>query len=662
MTQIPNMRFLLALLTLMAVASGSPQTHSSFLKLVDSVKNEDDIDIDELMTLEEKYEDALKLHKDDVLYTDIELLTADEELSDEATDEDAIDDDSDEEMSDLPEELDWRAHNVVHKAIHQGFTCGSCGWVSGTQTLEARIAIKSENYIPYSIQNFMNCEGLVCLGAQPYRVTTAARRTDFIVPETEIPYTKRECIKKDIPDVKPKFQCYQNCGKTHPQNFNNTLHDQFVVIIGTGAATSSDETLIRALQEGPVTTCYSKKKPAGEKCSPGCAHANSIIGYTKDSFIVQNSYGMNYGPYNNGSFNVPKGSLCAKGIRQKAFHPRILYDYDRANAFYTGLEGVDEKELTFVDKTDYEIKISDTKNWGTSKNKCAFLGSACKGVVELSSGKYELISDFGAGFSGHQKAFKKTQLVVYLRHENTGQYVGIQNKDNQLKLTSLAKSQAAPFYTSYGRFISFDYPKFHIVNNVLQPVTGTIREIALNFDYKLNITNNHWHLSHCNIHNAASGKSLDLLYKTIKLGKKKSVDATLLQTAELDKTLPSQRFNVGISRTWNLISEKSGTALSNTKKNGLSFGPEENLDSPIKILWQFRQIMKQQGGESLGPDGSFYPIDYKNTTNVWNPTDCSITNVDDKGKAQHLGLEDGKLIMKGDEEIKQGWTLEYGDL
>ena len=651
------MRFILPLLTLLVLTMSSPETHHSFMKLVDSLKHDEDVDIDELMTMEDKYEKALTKHKDDVLYSDVELLTADEELSDEPTDEDEINDDSYEDISNFPERLDWRDYNVVHRAIQQGFTCGSCGWVSGTQTLEARIAIKSENYIPYSIQNFMDCTGKICIGTLPYSITTQARKSDFIVSEAEIPYTQRKCMYEG--EVKSKVHCYEKCGELHPLNFNNTLHEQFVVIVGTGSAQSED-LLIKALQEGPVTTCFNKNKPPGERCSPGCAHANSIIGYTIDSFILQNSYGKSWGPFNNGSWLVPKESLCAKGIINKAYHPRIFYDYDRANAFYNELKGVDEKELTFVDKTDYGIEINDTRNWGTSKNKCAFLGSACKGVVELSSGKYELISDFGESSSGSQRAFKKTQMVVYIRHENSGNYIGIENKGNQLGLISVEKNKAAPFYTSYGRFISFEYPKFHIVNTTLQPIIGTLREIALNFDLNLNITNDHWHLSHCNIHNTASGNSLDLLYQEI--GKRGKITSISLKTAALDKSLQSQRFNIGISRKWNLISEETGSTLSSTKKFGLLFGPEKYLESPVTFLWQTRQIMNQGGGNSLGSDGIFYPLDYKNTTNVWNPTDCSITKTDDKGQNHHLALENGELIMIGDEEKKQGWTFDYGDL
>ena len=491
------------------LAAHSSSTSRGFVSLVVSLQDDTSVDMEEVMDSEELY---LAGHKEDVLYSEVELLTGEEEeLPDELEEGDGAEDNSEPDISDLPEELDLRAKGILHPAIYQG-GCGSCGWVSGTQTLEARIALVSENYIPYSIQNFMNCAGRPCVGAQPYTVTTQAKKSGMIVPEQEIPYTKKKCVKES---EKGKQACYAKCGAKHPDTFTNALHEQFVIIGGTRSA-RSDAQLMAALQEGPVTTCFTRRgRRKGEKCAHGWAHANSIIGYTKEAYILQESIGAKWGPFQNGSWITAKGSVCSHAIIKKAYYPKIYYDYDRANAYYTKIEGGVE-ELELVEKEKYGITVNDTRNWGTAKNKCAFLGAACQGVVALlPSGPYELVSQFGAGagegggaaggtVGGGAAAFRKTQMVVYLKHEATGKYLAIRRKRKKLQLVATAdKGQAAPFFTSYARFISFQHPTHHLVDNTLQPLPG---DVVRDVDVMQS-----WTLNNCNIHNTASGNSFDLV-------------------------------------------------------------------------------------------------------------------------------------------------------
>ena len=647
---------LLLVLAYCTLVLGNPNVSRGFTLLVESLKGDDSIDMDELLTHEDDYLNE-QSHKDEIIYSELELLGGDEEIaedeqSSEVDDEDEGDDDVDDrgeprypDISGYPNELDWRAHGVMHRAIHQGFYCGSCGWVAGTQTLEARVAIVSENYIPYSIQMFMNCVGRPCVGAQPFSVQTQAMKQNFIVPEYEIPYTQRACVKAGP----GKSECYKKCGKNYPYNYTNALHDQFVVIVGSRGAHTKNK-LIKALQGGPLHTCYSKRnKPPGEKCRAGCSHANSIIGYTNESFIIQNSYGKNYGPFNNGSWITPMNSSCANGLIKKAAFPNVLYDYDRANAYYTQVEGgVKEEELSFIDMTDYGVTVNDTKNWGTTKNKCAFLGSACKGVVELSPGTFKLVSHFGLGSAGPRKAFRKFQMVIYLKHEDTGRYIGIENHTG---LVPVEKERAAPFFTSYGRFVSFEYPKLHVVNNTLEPVKSSVREIALNFNR--NPANEPWQLSHCIMHNVASGKSMSQEMRKKML---------FLTTAPMDRNSTFQRFSVGISGKWKLESELSGDPWSSSKKGFRYFAPlDKTKFRPIKFIWQQRQIMDMKG-LVLGSDLSRPVIDYSNSTNQWTPTDCRISKLDNTGVQQHLLLENGKIVMAKDANSTSGWTFEYADL
>ena len=568
------------------------------------------------------------------------FIEAEEEEMVSEEDEDEEEDNSEPDLIDYPEELDLRRVLTVHEPIYQG-GCGSCGWVSGTHALEARIGLISENYIPYSIQNFMNCAGKTCTGTQPYSVTTIAKNDGYVVPENEIPYTQKECLKEG----EGMSGCYEKCGKLHPDNFANALNDQFAVIVGTGSA-HTEAQLIAALQDGPVTTCYTRKqKPPGELCKPGCDHANSIIGYTKDNLLLQESAGKKWGPFQNGTWVTPKHGICGAAIIQKAYYPKVLYDYDRANAYFTNLEsGVKEEELSFVDKKMYGITGNDIKNWGTTKNKCAFLGSACKGVVALSSGIVELVSDFGAGSPGPQKAYKKFQMVIYLKDEETGLYIGIKQKKKSINLVPVKKGKAAPFFTSYARFVSFDYPTYRMSGDKLVQIGGSIRDIALNFK-----TKKEWSLSNCMIYNAASSKSFDVV-----TGEKGYV---YLGSAAMDKTSLSQRFDVGISGKWYLTSNKIGVALAKVKNGEPSFVPEDKKTKPIPFLWQARNMMDGTGN-AIGSDMQFSKFEFDaNSENTMTPKDCFLST--DDGKYLQMTK---KKVATSSKKGNNGWTFEYKNL
>ena len=655
----------LLILSFVVLTTCNPETSRGFAKLLDSLRYDDSIDMDEVRNSEDVYLKGLS-HKDDILYSEVELLVEEEDLSGEPTDDDEMedDDDSDIDQEDYPEELDLRDLGIVHGPIWQGM-CGSCGWISGTQTLEARIAFVSENHIPYSIQNFMNCAGKPCVGIQPYSVNTQARKSEFIVPEDEIPYTKRACVKEGP----GKSVCYAHCGKNHPDKFTNALHDQFVIIAGTRSAQSLPA-LIAALQSGPATTTFTRsKKPPGEKCKAGGAHANSIIGYNATDLIVRENYGKTWGPFKDGSWTTPKDSICGGALIKKAFYPHVMYDYDRANAYFTGVKaGVDEKGLELVDKNKYVITNGTTKNWGTAKNKCAFLGAVCKGVVAHSSGIFELVSDFGAGLSGPQRAFRKSQMVIYLRDEKTGNYIGVEKRKarkNTIELVVVRdKTKAAPFYNSYGRFILFNYPTYHMVENKVERIKGTIRDIAL--DYAKN-SSAKWSLDNCMIYNEASNKSLDLI---------KSGDKSLMSlgSAAMNETAPSQRFRVGISGNWNIYSEQSGLPMRIIGKKNKSkrvFTGDDNNSQIFELRWQARHLMTLRGQSLKVQPGdakevTYGAFDIQQKEDVMRPTDCSLgmpppTTPDEIATRRYLAPNPTNTELMMTEE-KYGWTFEYADL
>ena len=636
---------LFLILSLAAVLSANPTNSGTreFLNLVTSLSHDYLEDMEEILDSEQVYLDALN-RNEEVSYSGIELLTGEEEeLEDEPiNDEEDQEEESDSgepDISNLPEVVDSRDKGIMHIPIWQGM-CGSCGWVSGTQTLEARIAFISENYVPYSIQNFMNCAGKPCVGAQPYSVTTQLRKSGFAVPEQEVPYTKRKCVNEGT----GKSACYAKCGRKNPANFSNALEDQFVIIAGTRAA-HSEAQLMQALQEGPVTTCFSKKKSKdGERCSPGCSHANSIIGYDPEKLLVQESYGRNWGKDKNGTWKTTRGSICAKAIIKKAYYPKIFYDYGRANGYYTAIEGgVSKEELQFVDKEKFGITANNTRNWGTAKNKCAFLGSACKGVVRISEEEVELVANFGAGSSGDLSAFKKFQMVSYLKHEGSGKYIGIKKNKKGLHLVTVDKvANAAPFFSSYARFISFQYPNYHLVNNKLEEIVGGLKDIDVMKS---------WTLNGCNIYNDVSGLSFDQVLNA----KSKKMELT---SNKYDATSSTQKFNVGLSGSWMLISSDSG--LPYASKGDRRIFTDDSKASVFRLRWNARQIITKMGrsyNSDMKIDGDF---DFEKKEHSMRPRDCAISRLIPLGFEDNLAVENGKLVMSSETESR--WTLEYADL
>ena len=632
------------ILTLVAVLSANPMcpANRDFLSLIASLSENFSVEeIAEMLSSEQVYLDALN-RNEEVFYSGVELLVGEEVEMEDIFSSEEEEEGEEAEVPEIPEAIDNRNRGIMSGPIWQGM-CGSCGWVSGTQTLEARIALVSENYIPYSIQNFMNCAGKPCIGTHPYAVTAQLRKSEFAVPKSEIPYTKTKCVKAGP----GKSVCYANCGKKSTSDkFSNALEDQFVIIAGSRGAHSESE-LMEALQGGPVATCFSKKKSKdGERCSPGCGHANSIVGYDSEKFILQESYGKTWGKDKDGSWKTTKGSICANAIINKAFYPKILYDYDRANAYFTPIEGgVNKNELQFVEKERYEITANHTRNWGTAKNKCAFLGSACKGVVQISSDTVELVADFGAGSGGEITAFRKFQMVSYLRHEGSGKYIGIKKNKKGLHLKIVDKANAAPFFSSYARFISFQYPKFHIVNNKLEKISGGIKDIDVMKS---------WTLNGCNIYNDYSGLSFDQVPNKSK--------KMVLTSNKYDSTASSQKFNIGLSGSWLLISSDTGLPLAR-RKDGFKVFTGDKKATALRFRWNARQIITKFGkafNSSMQLDGKDFKFENKDYS--MRPRDCVISKLIQLEYEENfnLAVKNGELVMSSDTESR--WTFEYDDL
>ena len=78
-----------------------------FAQLVDSLQDDDSIDMKEVLNSEEIYIRALS-NKEDFLYSEVDLLVGEEEEMVDREDDEEEEDNSNPDMSDYPEELDLR--------------------------------------------------------------------------------------------------------------------------------------------------------------------------------------------------------------------------------------------------------------------------------------------------------------------------------------------------------------------------------------------------------------------------------------------------------------------------------------------------------------------------------------------------------------------------
>lgn len=571
-----------------------------------------------------------------------------EEMSDTEEDReeaDVVDDWWRDDQGPIPEYFDNSNRGVVSSAIYQGATCGSCGQVSGTQALEARIALVSENWVPYSIQNFMNCDGRVCIGSQPYRMATLVRANNWIVPRDELPYTKNSCRKWG----EGKSGC--NCGHKMG-NYTNVLDDQFV-FIGPTVPAHTEEELKHALQTGPAVTTYTRSgaKKLGAKCKNGGSHANSIIGYNKDSFIIQESYGKGWGNFKNGTWETLADDICGKAILSKAYFTVIFYDYDRANAYYSQVD-VEESKLRYLVDTSLGFTEKDLSNIGLAKNRCAFMGEHCKGVYKATDGEIKLVSAVSKKGKKNKKGsknmvtyFRKTQMVIYLKNEASNSYLTIAGKKYPKLGMTNSKKKYAPFFTSYGRIISYRNPEYHVVDNKLEKIEGDIK------DSRIIDQSNTWALDDCNLKNAGSGESLDIVE-----------DGVGGSPTDLDSE--SQRFSIGISGKWSLVSSELGKPLLKNKKTKAFTFIEASKTNEAKFRWNAQQITGSLGkpfNANFEQDAGYFEFS-QDPRNAVTPTGCKLVKQADHASRLALVKKRKKYTFKMahnvDEQFGERWTLE----
>ena len=341
------------------------------------------------------------------------------------------------------------------------------------------------------------------------------------------------------------------------------------------------------------------------------------------------------------------GTKCADAVISWAHYPAVVYDYDRANAFYNQVVGgVDEEEIRFVDGVKWSVTSANLQNWGTAKNRCAFLGSVCKGVVALSAGTFQLVSHFGARSKGYQKAFQKVQMGVYIRDDRTGKYLGLREAKNidSFKVIGVDKKDAAPFFSSYSNLISFEHPKSRLGGSQLVALTGEVKDLK---------GGDVWSLERCHLYNPDSRKALDL--KKTTYGKRVKYNGYTVSSALIDTSSSTQKFDIGLSGSWSLTSSHLGQALDGDRIF--------KVDGSNKLRWNARQIMDSSGKVIQFQQPNVFSeedFDFEKTDNKVVPQDCAIKRTTKDGDVKYFGL-DRKTVTLGDIPVTR-WSFEYVNL
>jgi cathepsin L len=190
-----------------------------------------------------------------------------------------------------PDSIDWRTKGAVTKVKNQG-GCGSCWAFSATETIESQYQIASGNLLTLSPQTFVDCvqNPLSCGGTGGCEGATMElafnlTATAGIALESSLPYRGRDAA---CPAYTPAVKATGYV--KNPTNDAKAL-----------------ETAIATKGPMSVTVAAASWQLYGGGMFKGCSrgglfggdntldHGVQAVGYTKDYWIVRNSWGAGWG-------------------------------------------------------------------------------------------------------------------------------------------------------------------------------------------------------------------------------------------------------------------------------------------------------------------------------------------------------------------------------
>jgi len=220
-------------------------------------------------------------------------------------------------LEDSPDEYDRRNDDTTTDARNQG-SCGSCWAFSGIAALESKYLIltgDSPSDVDFSEQQFLDCtyessgEKDGCQGGW---MTNAWQRLkneekSILMSETQRPYTKVDGVCDILELNKPNSMAKVVMAGTMQ------VGDSSVATI-MGAATQekiySQGAVAIAIQVEDVFNSYESGIFNTQCESTSVNHALTLIGYTQQAFIAQNSWGTWWGDKGTVQLSRTNGNLC----------------------------------------------------------------------------------------------------------------------------------------------------------------------------------------------------------------------------------------------------------------------------------------------------------------------------------------------------------------
>jgi cathepsin L len=191
-----------------------------------------------------------------------------------------------------PASVDWREKNVVTPVKNQQ-SCGSCWAFSATETVESAYAIASGKLLTLAPQTYVDCVKNPyscggtggCEGATMELAFNLTAQTGIAL-EDDLPYTGRDSACKEY-KAAVKVTGY----------VKNPTND--ALALETAVATKGPQSITVAasswmLYGGGVFTGCSKGGPFSKPDST-LDHGVQLVGYTKEYWIIRNSWGPGWG-------------------------------------------------------------------------------------------------------------------------------------------------------------------------------------------------------------------------------------------------------------------------------------------------------------------------------------------------------------------------------
>lgn len=199
------------------------------------------------------------------------------------------------DLSSLPASVDWETSGAVTPVKDQG-SCGSCWSFSATGALEGAYQIKYANLQSFSEQELVSCDQSPlgdhgCNGGLMDNAFKWVQNNGGLCTESDYPYTSGT--------TKENGECFDH---------SSCDNKQLKVASYTDVKTNSDDALMSALAQQPVSVAIQANQPAFQfysggvltgECGTNLDHGVLAVGYGTldgtDFYKVKNSWGPTWG-------------------------------------------------------------------------------------------------------------------------------------------------------------------------------------------------------------------------------------------------------------------------------------------------------------------------------------------------------------------------------